>query len=154
MRIRIQYLALLVVAPLAVLIASARLGRRTRLALFVTVPVTWSAATIGYLLTDPNELMPGLLYMFFVMPMVIAPFAGVVATLVIDPRKELIPGILAAVLGCVLGLALSVAISPDGADDRFWAAVAVGPAAIFAACAAVVAASLAEVRNRRPLGQL
>lgn len=141
-RIRSPYLALLLVAPMAILVAARRLGPRTRMSLVVTSSVTLGAALLAsyWFWPDPSDLSAAIYLFLFVLPCVTA-VAGPIAAVLNGHRARWPQATAAAVFGCFVGTVVVYAV-PACAGWFFGRLLTIAPCAIYAACAAIVAAAV------------
>ena len=123
-------------------------NRRVRLAIIVTTLVTWTSAALleCFIATTWDDLIPTLVFFFIILPLVIAPGAGVLATVLVGPPRHFFPSVCAAIAGCVAGMVLNQyrPSSPFDLLDECFRQMAAPT--ILAACAAALVASIA---NRR-----
>ncbi len=144
MRVRSSYLALLLVAPAAILLAAKRFGPRTRMSLGVTSSVTFGAALLAsyWFWPDPSDISAAIYLFLFILPGVTALVAGPLAAALNGHRARWPAATVAAVLGCLAGSVIAYFV-PAGGAGRFVARLfLIAPCAIYAACAAIVAAGL------------
>jgi hypothetical protein len=135
------------VVPAAMVVAGRRLADRALLALAATCAVTWGATTavITWLLTDPSDIAGVVIFYFLVAPSVGTLLAALVATRVVRIRGRFLPSFLLAFLGWVFGLGGGMIIYSTAGFDELWDnAILLALPAIYAACGAVLAASIRE----------
>jgi uncharacterized membrane protein YeaQ/YmgE (transglycosylase-associated protein family) len=135
------YLAIVLAVPIVVAFAS---SARSRLALAVTVAVTWAVALYAYehLVPDREETEPALMFFLVYIHLIVAPIAGTLASLLVPKSRGVVGPILAALVGSVAAVALEYFIPFVLGDDRVARAFDVLGPVVFAATSAVLISSI------------
>jgi len=140
----------LVTPPLAVLLAGRRLSGGARLALVVTVVVTWCVAVaLCLLLGGMDDIGAILMFIFVVLPMIGSLVAAGVAARLVQGRGLFVSAWALALVGWYAGLAIMMLLEPSrrtlGEPALSWAVVTAFPV-VYASSAAVLGAGLAGRR--------
>ena len=138
------YLAMLLIAPLAVLVAG---GPSVRFALIVTSAVTWAGATAArhWFVPDPSDVARLLLFYWGVLHAMCALASGTFATILLGLKRSFGVPIGAGLVGSVLGLLLWWHVAPQG--DIHESALEVMASALISSAFAVAAANLGKRRT-------
>jgi hypothetical protein len=150
----LAHLIALAAPPAAIVLRGSRLAPRSKPALFVTVLATWLFATVAlsWLLPDPSDISAFYLFFLVVVPGMTIPVAALVATRMVRIRGRLVSAVVLSSVGWIVGLVVGLIVgslgSPHAAIELpyyFWMyALDLALPATYAACAAIVAAGLAE----------
>src|SRR5690349_17076947 len=97
-------------APVALLLASARLAKGAGVAVLATCAITWGAiaAVFTWLVGDPSDIALALLLYFVVAPFLTAAIAAVAATRIMRVRGRFVPAFLLATMGWVVGIGVGI----------------------------------------------
>ncbi|HEX7839123.1 MAG TPA: hypothetical protein VF469_16715 [Kofleriaceae bacterium] len=140
----------LLTPPLAVLLAGRRLSDGARLALVVTVVVTWCVAVaLGLLLGGVDDIATILMLFFVVLPMIGSLVAAGVAAWLVHGRGLFVSAFALALVGWYAGLTIMILLEPSRRALRepalFWVVLNAFPV-VYASSAAVLGAGLAGRR--------
>jgi hypothetical protein len=140
----------LITPPLAVLLAGRRLSDGARLALVVTVVVTWCVAVgLCYLLDGVDDISTILMFFFVVLPMIGSLVAAGVAARLVHGRGLFVSALALALVGWYAGLTVMLLLEPSRRALRepalVWVVLNTFPV-VYASSAAVLGAGLAGRR--------
>ncbi len=139
----IGYTLFLAALPAAILLGAKRMAAGTRVALLVTIALTWTAATLAYawFCPDPSDLSAVIRFFLIILPALAIPTAAFVATRIVHRPGETIAAMLLGMLGWIVGIVV-LFVAPFGSADLAARAFLVAPPAILIASGAVLAAGL------------
>jgi hypothetical protein len=140
----------LLTPPLAVLLAGRQLSGGARLALVVTVMVTWCVAVaLCLLLGGVDDISVLVMLLLLVLPMIGSLVAAGVAARLVHGRGLFVPAWALALVGWYAGLMVMMLLEPSqrahGESALSWAVVNAFPV-VYASSAAVLGAGLAGRR--------
>ena len=140
----------LLTPPLTVLLAGRRLSDGARLALVVTVVVTWCVSVaLGLLLGGVDDIVTMLMIFFMVLPMIGSLVAAGVAARLVHGRGLFGSAFMLALVGWYAGLMVMMLLEPSrralGEPALIWAVLNAFPV-VYASSGAVLGAGLAGRR--------
>jgi hypothetical protein len=139
-----QNVSLLWIAPVTLLLWAR--SSRVALALVVSMVPTWTLAALGHqFVMGSDDISVALLFLFVVLPFVLAPVGSVIATVILGPPRAFFVAAMASIAGCLVGVFWLVHASAVGVPIcESFRDMAV-PVTL-ALCAALFAATLARRR--------
>ena len=150
----LAHLIALAAPPAAIVLSGSRLAPRSKPALFITVLATWLFAIVAlsWLLPDPSDISAFYLFFLVVVPGMTIPISALVATRIVRIPGRLVAAVVLSLVGWIAGLAAGLIVGALGSAHTavelpyyFWIyALDLALPATYAACAAIVAAGLAE----------
>lgn len=128
-----------VAAPIAIVLIARRVALRTKIGLVGAAAVTWAAAAIaiGWMFPDRTAWVDAITFAI-VLPCVVAPVAGAVASSLIDRRERWSPAIASALVGCVIGELIGWIVTPPPAHGAWAHLVAAAPPVSYASALAAI----------------
>lgn len=101
---------LVLLAPVVMLVAGRRIGRRARSTFVLTALPTWLAAGGAYawLCPDPSDLWGAFYFYVLWLPVVVVPLVGILSARIARQREQVGATVMSAVLGHVIVATLGI----------------------------------------------
>ena len=135
---------LVLLAPATIFVAGKRLGARARSTFAVTAATTWliAAAALHLWCPDPSDIVAGLMFVVFMLPMITVPLAGVLAARLAGRREQTVAAAMLGFVGHVIGVIALFKVDAPDVSGFLGDLMLIAPPALYASAAATIASTL------------